>query len=123
MRVSHDHPRILDVVETMPTEQRQLVLQLRRGLIEQKTVNFLYDGKIRVVEVHAIGQSIKDGSPVMRGFQVAGVASRPLPQWTLFSIAKIENLTFGKEGSGAPREGYAQGDKQMQQPVLCELVL
>lgn len=95
---------------------------LAMGMAKDLTVNFIYDGKIRVVEVHAIGESVKDGSRVMRGVQVAGVASRPLPQWTLFTVAKIENLTMGKEASQAPREGYAQNDKQMRS-IICELAL
>jgi len=117
-----DNPRVLDIVEQHPPLAKHVALQLRQAMYEAKTVNFIYDGKIRVVEVHAVGTSVKGAALVMRGYQVAGIASRPLPQWTLFSIDKIENLTFGKEPSAAPREGYAMGDKQMQ-IVLCELAL
>jgi len=101
---------------------RQMALELLDALRAEKTVHFIYDRKIRVVEVHALGTSVKDASLVMRGYQVAGVASRPLPQWTLFSIAKIDAMTVGPEASQAPREGYSQGDKQMQ-IILAELAL
>lgn len=92
---------------------------LRSGSV----VDFIYDGKYRVVEVHAVGRSVKDGSLVMRGYQIAGQASRVLPQWTLFTINKIDMLEQRPQRSQAPREGYTMGDKQMQQPVIAELVL
>lgn len=94
---------------------------LSDALEQGQTVNFVHDGKIRVVEVHAIGTSTKDGSLVMRGYQVAGHASRPLPIWSLYSVEKIEMLTRGSEASLAPRPGYKRGDKQMRQ-VLVELI-
>lgn len=95
--------------------------QLTRAMNEGKTVDFIYDGKLRVVEVHAIGLSSR-GEIVMRGFQVAGLASRPLPQWTLFVVNKMELVEIRATDSLAPREGYSQGDKQMS-PVFVELAL
>lgn len=102
-------------------EEAEKIGLLCLAMQEDKTVNFLYDGKIRVVEAHAVGHT--DKGAVFRGYQVAGVASRPLPQWTLFSLDKVEALTLGKEASEAPREGYAQGDRQMTGGVICELAL
>lgn len=96
--------------------------RLRDAMRDSSQVDFLYDGKLRVVEVHAIGTSTKDGSLVMRGFQVGGQASRPLPQWTLFSVGKMEILQTIATPSAAPREGYAQGDKQMAQ-IIAEIAL
>ena len=90
------------------------------AMSERLCVNFDYDGKNRTVEVHAIGLSTKDGSVVMRGYQVDGEASRPLPQWTLFSVSKIQELVIQRDGSDAPRDGYKMGDKQMS-TVLVEL--
>lgn len=94
---------------------------LSEAMEQGRSVNFVYDGKIRVVEVHAIGTSTKDGSLVMRGYQVAGHASRPLPIWSLYTIEKIETLTLGTEASLAPRPGYKRGDKQMD-TILVELL-
>jgi hypothetical protein len=96
--------------------------QLIEAMAQGGTVDFMYDGKYRVVEVHAVGRSPKDQSLVMRGYQLAGAASRPLPQWTLFSINKIDMLEQRPQRSEAPREGYAMGDKQMS-PVLAQLAL
>lgn len=95
--------------------------QLLRAMEEGNTVDFIYDGKLRVVEVHAIGLSTR-GELVARGYQVAGLASRPLPQWTLFTLNKMELVEIKATASAAPREGYTQGDKQMS-PVLVELAL
>lgn len=87
---------------------------LRTALEEGATAHFDYDGKPRVVEVHAIGTSTKDGSAIMRGFQVAGEAGRPLPIWGLYTIDKMEALTLSMLPlSEAPREGYKMHDKQM----------
>ena len=95
------------------TESHPVLDVLVEALNTNRTVLFDYDDKPRIVEVHAVGTSTKDGSHVVRGYQVAGEASRPLPAWTLFSIDKIEGVTIGMLPSEAPRPGYKQGDKQM----------
>lgn len=91
------------------------------AMSEGRAVAFNYDGKARVVEVHAVGRSTA-GKLVMRGYQVDGKASRPLPQWTLFDLSKAESLSMTSRPSGAPREGYAMADKQMAL-IYAELVL
>jgi hypothetical protein len=96
--------------------------KMLKAMYEAQAVEFTYDGKHRVVEVHAIGTSTKDESIIMRGFQTRGTASRPLPQWTLFSLSKVEDLKESTDESKAPREGYAQGDAQMLN-ILAEIVL
>jgi hypothetical protein len=95
---------------------------LEQALTDGLAVSFTYDGKQKIVEVHAIGQSTKDGSLVMRGFQVAGEASRPLPIWALYTVAKIDALTLTFIESEAPRPGYAMGDKQMS-TVLHQIII
>lgn len=79
----------------------------------EKTVSFVYDGKPRVVECHAVGTSTKDGGLVLRGVQIAGGASRPLPQWTLFRLDRFNNFSVDPLASQAPRDGYTVGDSQM----------
>jgi hypothetical protein len=73
------------------------------------TVSFLYDDKPRTVEIHAVGKTSK--GDVLRGFQVAGESSRPLPTWALYSLDKITDLSVNK--SYGPRPGYAMHDKQL----------
>src|SRR3546814_19191147 len=85
-----------------------------------------YEGKPKTIEVHDVGLSIKDNAPIIRGFQIDGEASRPLPCWALLRIDKIENAGFGLAAavapSQAPRPGYAQGDKQMSK-IIKEIEL
>ena len=82
------------------------------AIATRQTLHFNYDDKPRVVEVHAVGHAPK--GVVMRGYQVAGEASRPLPCWTLFSLDKIEAASLSLLPlSEAPREGYAMNDKKM----------
>jgi hypothetical protein len=102
--------------------QFQKLGELEFAMLDDRTVEFTYDGKLRIVEVHAIGTSTKDGKLVMRGMQIGGTASRPLPQWTLFSLNKIEGLRVTEDVSAAPREGYAMGDSQMD-TILAEIAL
>jgi len=94
---------------------------LAEALTLGRTVNFVYADKIRVVEVHAVGTSTA-GKLVMRGYQVAGRASRPLPEWSLFEVDKINALTLGREVSGAPRPGYHENDRAMKS-VSCQIRL
>ncbi|SKB62934.1 hypothetical protein [Sphingopyxis flava] len=82
----------------------------------------LYEGKPKTIEVHAVGLSVKDNAPVIRGFQIDGEASRPLPCWALLRVDKIEEAGFGTPTSDAPRPGYVQGDKQMSK-IIREIVL
>lgn len=95
-----------------------LMIAMQAGVV----VAFNYDGKDRQVEVHAIGTSTKDGTLVCRGVQIGGEASRPLPQWTLFTIGKMNHLTLVAADSAAPREGYTQNDSQMS-TILSEIAL
>jgi hypothetical protein len=87
---------------------------IKEALATQRTISFIYDGKQKTVEVHAVGTSTKDASLVMRGYQVAGEASRPLPVWALYTLEKMSAATLSAfVDSLAPREGYKLGDKQM----------
>lgn len=94
-----------------------MIETLKEALLSGHTVAFTYGDKQRVVEVHAVGHSTKDGSLVMRGFQVAGERNG----WALFTLDKMEALTPALMPlSEAPRPGFAAGDKQMSQ-VLFEV--
>lgn len=83
-----------------------------------------YDDKDRTIEVHAIGRSTKDDALVIRGYQVDGESSRPLPCWALLRLDGVQDsevLLHVK--SQAPRiaEGFnPSGDKQMS-VVLTQL--
>lgn len=87
-------------------------------------LHLVYEGKPKTIEVHAVGLSVKDDAPVIRGFQIEGEASRPLPCWALLRVDKIERAHFTPPSlpSQAPRPGYVQGDKQMSK-IIREIVL
>ncbi len=99
-----------------------LMLLAKNAMESGNCLNFTLDGKPRIVEVHAVGVSTKDGGIVMRAFQVAGGASRPLPAWSLFRLDRMSDVKVTPRVSDAPRDGYRMGDAQMA-PVLCELEL
>lgn len=105
----------------MPTPHENDVKTLAKQAMDTGVcLMFELDGKPRVVEVHAVGVSSKDGGLVMRAFQVAGGASRPLPAWSLFRLDRMVNVKGMLLKSEAPRDGYTKGDSQMA-PVLFEL--
>jgi len=101
--------------------QMEMVSSILAAMRAGISISFIYDGKTRIVEPHAMGVSTKDGGSLLRGYQVAGEASRPLPQWTLFRLDKIEGLGATFTESHAPREGYKMGDAQMGH-MIAELV-
>jgi len=108
--------RVSTGIAPHPELVSNLIMAMRHGL----TVLFIYDGKTRIVEPHAIG--LTSNGVALRGYQVAGQASRPLPQWTLFSLDKFEGLGAAFMESFAPRDGYKMGDKQMTE-IIAELVV
>lgn len=86
---------------------------LKTAMDKGRTIACDYDGKHKIVEVHAVGVSTAD-KLVARVFQVAGEASRPLPIWALLELDKMENTMLSAMPlSEAPRVGYKLNDKQM----------
>lgn len=100
----------------------QAVIDATVALTLNRCLSFVYDDKPRILEVHAIGASTKDGSALIRGFQVAGESSRPLPCWALFRADEMKEIEVLDDLSLAPRvlEGYALNDKQMN-PVYIQV--
>lgn len=84
-----------------------------KAIEERRTLSFIYKDKIRVVEVHAYGRSIRNNKHVIRGYQIAGLSSQPLPAWNLFFVEDMHHISFGAEPSAAPREGFRPGDRSM----------
>lgn len=117
------HAEELAIGDSILTTREVVTMNLlNQAMADARTVSFIYDGKNKTVEVHAIGTSTKDGSLIMRGYQVAGIASRKLPIWALYTVKKIEGLSLDFVDSQAPREGYAQNDAQMDK-VIAEIAL
>lgn len=100
-----------------------MIETLKTAIANKQTIAFMYDDRRRVVEVHAVGKSTKDDSLVVRGYQVAGESSRPLPGWALFTASKMDALELSALPlSQAPREGYRENDKQMSE-IIAQIVL
>lgn len=95
------------------------VATLRGAMLADTSVRFIYDGKERIVDVHAIGLSTKDDGLLLRGVQVDGTASRPLPSWNLFRVEGIEGLGLTFRKSEAPHEGFTAGDRQMNKVLIA----
>lgn len=109
-------------VEQQVLPGADIVPRLVEAMETDMTASFVYDSKPRTVEVHAVGTSTKDGGLVMRGVQVAGGASRTLPQWSLFRLDQINGIYVDPLKSQAPRQGYRMGDSQMD-VILAELAV
>ncbi len=109
------------IIVDAPDDVYADALRLRGAMIDQKTVSFIYEGKAKVVEIHAIGVSTKDGGLIARGYQVAGHSSRQLPVWALYRVDKMEGVIIDPLQSQAPRYGYKTDDAQMS-PVLSEVI-
>src|ERR1700756_1080587 len=70
---------------------------LRKAFEQKRLIWFTYKDKPRIVEPHDYG--IHKGSVKLFGYQVAGVSSKPLPNWRwalVNSISDLDllNLTF-----------------------------
>lgn len=96
-----------------------MIETLKTAIAQRQTVSFVYDDRRRIVEVHAVGKSTKDQSIIVRGYQVAGESSRPLPGWALFTASKMDALELSALPlSEAPRPGYKENDKQMSEIIV-----
>lgn len=91
-----------------------LALTLAGAAATSRAVQIEYDGKLKTVEVHAVGPEHA------RVFQIAGESSRPLPSWALIKLDKLDSVEPTEIKSLAPRDGYRKGDKQIKE-LLYEI--
>lgn len=102
-----------DALALAKVTRRDLITKLgilRGALIGGLAASFIYDGKERIVDVHAVGTSTKDGGLVMRGTQDG--------QWKLFRVEGMEGLGISFTDSKAPHEGYVTDDAQMKSVIF-----
>lgn len=85
----------------------------------RNTITFIYDGKPRLVEPHAVGINHK-GELVMRGYQVEGESATSPRAWKLLMVDKMVDLKPTVDTFPQARDGYKTGDKAMRD-VLAEL--
>jgi hypothetical protein len=89
------------------------------ALKNKKCIELRYSGKLRVVEIHAVGYT-KDNNPIMRIWQVREVNAGSSPSWKLLRLDEVESARVVEEESKAPRPGYKRGDPAMQR-ILCQV--
>lgn len=91
-----------------------------QAIREGKCLEVRYDGYVRVVEVHACGET-KDRNEVMRVWQVRGGSVSNEPSgWKLLRLDETTGLGLLGERSLAPRHGYRRDDKVMVR-IFCQL--
>jgi len=89
------------------------MIQLIIDAIKNRHVlSFSYDGYIRVVEPHAVGES-RAGNDVLRCYQTKGGHVTPGHDWDLCELSKISNLKPTGESFANARPDYKKGDKGM----------
>lgn len=85
-----------------------------------KRLEIRYDGYVRVVEVHACGET-KDANAVMRVWQVrGGSVHNERVGWKLLRLDETVGHGLLEEQSEAPRKGYKRDDKAME-TIFCQL--
>lgn len=93
---------------------------IREAISKMKRIEFYYDGGLRVVEPHCLGVTTA-GNPALRGYQVSGYSvSGKVPDWHLFVLSKISNLSILNDSFYSPRPGYRRGDRGMDS-IVAEL--
>ncbi len=76
-------------------------------------LSFTYKDNYRVVEPHAYGMG-SDGDGLLRAYQVGGyTSSGKLPEWRLFEVNKIYNLSPTGEKFNGARPNYHRNDQVM----------
>lgn len=90
------------------------MINWRDAINGHQLVRFSYDGFERVVIPAAYGRNRHTGNELLRAYQVAGGdATRRIPAWSLFNIAKIVGpATTGEQFGGIP-PGYTPNDSAM----------
>lgn len=87
--------------------------QICQGVKQGRLLKFTYDGRQRVVEPHCHGYTTK-GNEALRAYQVAGGSnSGKVPDWKLFTVAKMSNLTLMSDSFSGTRSGYNPRDSAM----------
>ncbi|MGE0876147.1 MAG: hypothetical protein AB7O31_15910 [Burkholderiales bacterium] len=87
--------------------------EIVNAIDEQRTLELLYHGYVRVVEPHAYGRD-KTGDEVLRCFQVAGGSeSGERTGWKLLKLADAYAIHELKNNF-QPRPEYRRGDKAME---------
>jgi hypothetical protein len=90
------------------------------GAIQNRNIiEFIYDGKKRVVEPYCFGLNKSTGNKMLRAFQVGGFSSSgKSTDWKLYVVSKLQNLIVTEQIFEVNRSGYNPNDKDIN-PIYC----
>lgn len=78
---------------------------ITRAISERRTISFLYSGKPRTADPHALYSHATTGTILVDAFQRDGDSSGPLPAWRQFRLGQIEALEL-TDATFAPALGW-----------------
>jgi len=91
---------------------------VERAIRERKIAAFQYEGKFRVVEIHAFGAAAGQGDDIILGWQTGGFSrSGRLPGWRLFNVDRISEFELAVQGF-TPSPGQADNDPRFRKVTL-----
>ncbi len=93
-----------------------------QAIRDMKVLTFTYadrQGNIhdRTVEPYAHGVT-KAGNEAVRAYQTAGTSESKIPNWRLFVVNRITNLSISEQRFDGTAPDYAHGDEDLD-PIHC----
>lgn len=92
---------------------------IKDAISNRKTLAFEYDGYSRVVEPYCLGYTGKNNL-ALRAYQTKGSGKTKVPDWKLFRLQKIRNITSENGRFNEVRTGYSPNDRDLS-PILMDL--
>ena len=87
--------------------------QIINAIENRKTMEFEYEGMIRIVEPHCYGLT-KKCNEALRAYQIDGFSSSGKMGWKLFSLSKVSSIKILENNFNVrEKDGYKNGDKGM----------
>jgi hypothetical protein len=89
------------------------------AMTAHKCLELTYEGERRLVEVHTAGAK-NDGEPAISVWQTHNFSQpHAKPNWRLFTLNEVSNVSISSEVSHAPRQGFKRDDKRFQS-IRCQ---
>lgn len=93
--------------------------ELCAAIQNRSIIEFVYEGKKRVVEPYCFGLNRNTGNKMLRAFQVGGFSSSGKPTgWKLYDVSKVKSLIVTVQIFEINRSGYNPNDKDLS-PIYC----
>lgn len=88
--------------------------QIIESIKNRKVIQFLYDGRLRVIEPFTLGYHKDTGKLSLSGYRVGGYSkSRKDPPWRLYTVSKIRSLIVTEQEARSSRDKYVVNDSRM----------